>query len=665
MDNTNLLLEALSLPHTALPHLKALRVVVNSNVSSDINTRAQQSLIAIIHDYNTKVAEMKLSESCVVKPTDTTKTIRKRCKKAFRHGLKHYPMRYVYAVANSPLASGLSEENNPYDSPDTSIKTFTGQLGKDTRKIKKPLTLKLVDPESGLERDADEYGIAEADTSTERVRRYYKRHPKKVTQYLRKTAKDRAARNRDRAKAVKKYGKSKMKNHDVHHPNGARNGNWKLADKDHGRDTKAMKKAKKKPVTRKEPKKREKKVAAKPTLTPVQMKVGIQVLDKLVKLFIELLVYLQKIGQLKQSDTTSPTNPLKSKDMTLAEIKTLIGNPVAMHVSAHNVEHRLEVLNKTMTKLHLHDAMSLSEISTNFGHHEQLQSKVFQLIEQLLLESATQLFNNSKVLLEQKNSTAVPQIQRVIESMTLHINPARTIITEQEDTKQLKLYPHVRDYTDEELQNELEEYFQNEKTKDIFPNLATSEDTLRALVKEAPTVTLTMDELLELKNSDVQEVLVSENPKEAAKQVAMRHKKDVDSLKSALKDGKELPMPIVIKYKGGQYLMAGNTRLILLAGSGLTMPVKQITYPEEPNFGQNDNDADKKKEQSRKKIDTGLFKKILQMRIRNPETGNMIKIDSAMDYERHHPAHRLALSMIRHYMKGVSTRAGVAKQDKQ
>lgn len=81
------------------------------------------------------------------------------------------------------------------------------------------------------------------DTSTERVRRYYKRHPEKVKKYLKKTVKDRVARNRDRRKAVQKFGKSKVKNHDVHHPDGPNGGKWELAPKDHGRDTKDMKKA--------------------------------------------------------------------------------------------------------------------------------------------------------------------------------------------------------------------------------------------------------------------------------------------------------------------------------------------------------------------------------------------------------------------------------------
>jgi hypothetical protein len=75
-------------------------------------------------------------------------------------------------------------------------------------------------------------------SSTERVRRYYKRHPEKVRKYLKNTQDDRVKRNGDRAKAVKKYGKNKMKNHDVHHPNGVNGGSWRLAKKDHGRDKK-------------------------------------------------------------------------------------------------------------------------------------------------------------------------------------------------------------------------------------------------------------------------------------------------------------------------------------------------------------------------------------------------------------------------------------------
>ena len=80
--------------------------------------------------------------------------------------------------------------------------------------------------------------MTEAKTSTERVRKYYKNHPEKTRAYLKKTQDDRVARNRDRRKATKKHGASKMKNHDVHHPNGPNGGSWRLAKKDHGPDKK-------------------------------------------------------------------------------------------------------------------------------------------------------------------------------------------------------------------------------------------------------------------------------------------------------------------------------------------------------------------------------------------------------------------------------------------
>jgi uncharacterized protein YifE (UPF0438 family) len=80
--------------------------------------------------------------------------------------------------------------------------------------------------------------IAEADSPTERTRRYNRKNKKKVRAYLRSTVNDRVARNRDRAKAVKKNGKAKMKNKDVHHPDGPHGGSWRSVKKDHGPDKK-------------------------------------------------------------------------------------------------------------------------------------------------------------------------------------------------------------------------------------------------------------------------------------------------------------------------------------------------------------------------------------------------------------------------------------------
>jgi hypothetical protein len=49
------------------------------------------------------------------------------------------------------------------------------------------------------------------------------------------------------------------------------------------------------------------------------------------------------------------------------------------------------------------------------------------------------------------------------------------------------------------------------------------------------------------------------------------------------------------------------------------------------------------------------------MKITNPETGNLIKIDTAIDYDRLNSAHKVAMGVIRQHMKGISNRAGIPK----
>jgi hypothetical protein len=233
------LLEALSTPNNQF-HFAALRYVITNNVTPDISFQAAVALEELHTSFNRAVLAAGITESCVVKPTDTASVVRKKCKKAFRHGLKHYPMMMTYAVdgreSGGPEIDAVGHAVSEY--VDYALSGYTGKYNQDSPPITKTLTSRFVDDESGLVRDDEEEKALQEKkkTSTERVRRYYKRHPKKVREYLRKTVKDRVARNRDRKKAVEKHGKSKMKNHDVHHPNGAQNGNWRLAKKDHGRD---------------------------------------------------------------------------------------------------------------------------------------------------------------------------------------------------------------------------------------------------------------------------------------------------------------------------------------------------------------------------------------------------------------------------------------------
>ena len=321
--------------------------------------------------------------------------------------------------------------------------------------------------------------------STERVRKYYRRHPKKVKAYLRKTVDDRVKRNKDRREAVKKHGKAKMKNHDVHHPNGVNGGKWVLADKDHGRDKKVDKKKK---TTKK---------------------------------------------------TTQKTQP-----------------------------------------------------------------------------------------------------------------------------KKLGVYLYTGDHTDAQLRDIGAEYFDNEKTFKAFPNLAKDERELRKKILQAPTKTLTKDELKSLQNSEAPEILSGGNSAEILRKIEVEYGKDVRGILRAVKGEEEISLPVVIKHPTGMYLLAGNTRLSVLASLGHTMPVKILNYTDQPATQISTPILPTQTSKINKQDYKSKLKDVLNMKITNPETGNRIKIDTAMNYNKEHPAHQIALGIIRQQLGSISPTAGIPKQRK-
>jgi len=178
-----------------------------------------------IDEFNRKLFSLdeRKRKMCTIYPTDSGNKIRKKCKVARVWGVHHAPVWDRYMQTHDTSAD---------------VGDGTGEGGGDAGGLGEIQGTGLVYPYSIGPEDDEEFVNEKEKSSTERVRKYYRRHPEKVKKYLKKTQDDRVARNRDRRKAVKKYGKKKMKNHDVHHPNGAKNGNWRLAKKDHGRDKK-------------------------------------------------------------------------------------------------------------------------------------------------------------------------------------------------------------------------------------------------------------------------------------------------------------------------------------------------------------------------------------------------------------------------------------------
>jgi hypothetical protein len=174
-----------------------------------------------IDEFNRKLFSLdeRKRKMCTIHPTDSGNKIRKKCKVARIWGVHHAPVWDRYVQPHDTSSDGAGEGGG-----DAGIGEIQGTG--------------LVYPYSIGPEDDEEFVNEKEKSSTERVRKYYRRHPEKVRKYLKDTVKDRVARNRDRRKAVKKHGKAKMKNHDVHHPKGPNGGSWRLAKKDHGRDKK-------------------------------------------------------------------------------------------------------------------------------------------------------------------------------------------------------------------------------------------------------------------------------------------------------------------------------------------------------------------------------------------------------------------------------------------
>ena len=180
------------------------------------------------HNFLVEKLAPDLVEELSITTADTLEEANKKRKKA-KQKIKRYG--FFYPLYPHIMKTGEQPKEEPGTEPTNSDDAGTTvDGGTDEAGMVYPYSI-------GPEQD-DEFINNEALSSTERMRRYNRRHPEKVRSYLKKTQDDRVTRNRDRKKAIKRHGKSKMKNHDVHHPNGTTGGKWQLARKDHGRDKK-------------------------------------------------------------------------------------------------------------------------------------------------------------------------------------------------------------------------------------------------------------------------------------------------------------------------------------------------------------------------------------------------------------------------------------------
>ena len=144
-----------------------------------------------------------------------------------------------------------------------------------------------------------------------------------------------------------------------------------------------------------------------------------------------------------------------------------------------------------------------------------------------------------------------------------------------------------KDYTDEQYEDETGEYFENDKTMKTIPNLFKDKNDMIDKMKSARSVYLSSNKMEFMDNTDVGDILKSDNALELGKQRAKEYGKDWNRLEKAINSGNPVPPPIAVKDKNGDYyLLAGNTRLMSYTASGKKLPIKVIDYDGEFQYNE-------------------------------------------------------------------------------
>lgn len=148
--------------------------------------------------------------------------------------------------------------------------------------------------------------------------------------------------------------------------------------------------------------------------------------------------------------------------------------------------------------------------------------------------------------------------------------------------EQLAHYKYFRPYNHNEIEYEIDEYFKNDYTKKKLPKMWKDRDDGRSDIKTAPYEFFDEEELKSISNTDVGEILDSENKMERAIELAKDYGKNYKRIIDGIKKKVEFPPPLVVKdSKGKLYLLGGNSRLMLGVAMGYNLPVKVISWSKE------------------------------------------------------------------------------------
>jgi len=153
-------------------------------------------------------------------------------------------------------------------------------------------------------------------------------------------------------------------------------------------------------------------------------------------------------------------------------------------------------------------------------------------------------------------------------------------------------YKSVRKYTDEELEDETGEYYENETTMKTAPNAFKDKADMIEKMKNAKAVYLPSEKMENMNNTDMGDILNSDNPKQTAKERADEYGKDISWQYGSMEKNEKVPAPIALRDKNGEYhLVAGNTRAMAFTAAGKKLPIKVIDYDGEFQYQNEKNES--------------------------------------------------------------------------
>jgi len=154
-------------------------------------------------------------------------------------------------------------------------------------------------------------------------------------------------------------------------------------------------------------------------------------------------------------------------------------------------------------------------------------------------------------------------------------------------------YENYGEYTPDNAKTESGEYFNNAYTQLAFPNAFKDVEELVDEILNGKLEFLSREDLMVLENCNVRDILISASPKKIAIKYSEEYGRNWQRISNGLLAGDSIPPAIILRHTKGNYLLAGNTRMMIGAAWGFNMPAIIIYLDKDKEKDIEEDEADK------------------------------------------------------------------------